>query len=185
MRKVLITAATAALLAIISFPLVSSAEEPEVDYTVEVLEEENQGNPVIDHMHNELEQRYDHHSWLLIPPTVMRMGQPTDPNIYVLPTLPMGDASMTILEIKESTKLEPGGLIGKDPASTLDPYRHAAIPIDSLNRSTATPTEEFIDGARVFGLALVMAALVLSTLTGVNTVRSRRRKLRYLKASGQ
>jgi hypothetical protein len=115
----------------------------------------------------------------------MRMGQPTDPNIYVLPTLPMGDASKTILEIKESTKLELGGLTGKDPESTLDPYRHAAIPIDSLNRSTATPTEEFIDGARVFGLALVMAALVLSTLTGVNTVRSRTRKLRYLKASGQ
>jgi hypothetical protein len=184
MRKVLITAATAALLAIISFPLASSAEEPEVDYTVEVLEEENQGNPVIDHMHTELEQRYDQHTWLLIPPTVMRMGQPTDPNIYVLPTIPMNGSS-AILEITESTKLEQVGPIGEDPATTLDPYRHAAIPIDSLNRSTATPTEEFIDGARVFGLALVMAALVLSTLTGVNTVRSRRRKLRYLKASGQ
>jgi hypothetical protein len=184
MRKVLITATSALLLAVISLPLVSYAEELDGDNTVEILEED-QGNPVVDYKHYEIEERYDQHSWLLIPPTVMRMGQPTDPNIYVLPTLPMGDASETILEIKESTKLEQGGLIGEDPASTLDPYRHAAIPIDSLNRSTATPTEEFIEGARVFGLALVMAALVLSTVTGVNTVRSRRRKLRYLKASGQ
>lgn len=184
MRKVLITAASALLLASISSPLASFAGELEDDYTVEILEE-NEGNPVIDHMHTELEERYDQHSWLLIPPTVMRMGQPTDPNIYVLPTLPMGDASVTILEISESTKLEQGSLDGDDPASTLDPYRHAAIPIDSLNRSTATPTEEFIEGARVFGLALVMAALALSTITGVNTIRSRRRKLRYLKASGQ
>ena len=184
MRKVLITAASALLLASFSVPLTSFAEELEDDYTVEVLEE-NEGNPVIDHMHSELEERYDQHSWLLIPPTVMRMGQPTDPNIYILPTLPMGDASVTILEISESTKLEQGSLVGDDPASTLDPYRHAAIPIDSLNRSTATPAEEFIEGARVFAVALALAALALSTVTGVNTIRSRRRKLRYLKASGQ
>jgi hypothetical protein len=183
MRKVLITATSALLLAIISFPLASYAEELDGDNTVEVLEE-NQGDPIVDHKHYQIEERYDQHSWLLIPPTVMRMGQPTDPNIYVLPTIPMNGSS-AILEITEGTKLEQVGPIGEDPATTLDPYRHAAIPIDSLNRSTATPTEEFIDGARVFGLALVMAALVLSTLTGVNTVRSRRRKLRYLKASGQ
>lgn len=185
MRKVLITVATAALLAIISFPLASSAEEPEADYTVEVLEEENQGNPVIDHMHTELEQRYDQHSWLLIPPTVMRMGQPTDPNIYVLPTLPTGANNVTILEISESTKLPQGGPVSEEPASTLNPYLHSAIPIESLNISTATPADEFFEGARVLGLALGLAALALSTVTGVNTVRSRRRKLRYLKASEQ
>jgi hypothetical protein len=184
MRKVLITATSALLLAGIGLPLVSYAEEVDGDNTVQILEE-NQGDPVVDYKHYEIEERYDQHSWLLIPPTVMRMGQPIDPNIYVLPTLPMGDASVTILEIAERTKLEQGGLIGEDPASTLDPYRHTPIPIDSLNRSTATPTEEFIEGARVFGVALGLAALVLSTVTGVNTFRSRRRKLRYLKASEQ
>ena len=184
MRKVLITAASVLLLANFSIPLASNAEERDDDHMVEILEE-NQGNPVVDHMHTEIEERYEEHSWLLIPPTVMRMGQPTDPNIYVLPTVPSGASSVTILEITESTKLEQGGNIGGDPATTLDPYSHAAIPIDSLNRSTVTPTEEFIEGARVFGIGLGLAALVLSTVTGVNTFSSRRRKLRNLKASGQ
>jgi hypothetical protein len=184
MRKVLITAASALLLASVSLPLASYAEELDGDNTVEVLEE-NQGDPIVDHKHYQIEERYDQHSWLLIPPTVMRMGQPIDPNIYVLPTLPTGANSVTILEISESTKLPQGGPVSEEPASTLNPYLHAAIPIESLNISTATPADEFFEGARVLGLALGLAALALSTVTGVNTVRSRRRKLRYLKASEQ
>jgi len=184
MRKVLITVASALLLASVSLPLASYAEELDGDNTVEVLEE-NQGDPIVDHKHYQIEERYDQHSWLLIPPTVMRMGQPIDPNIYVLPTLPTGANSVTILEISESTKLPQGGPVSEEPASTLNPYRHSAIPIESLNISTATPADEFVEGARVLGLALGLAALALSTVTGVNTVRSRRRKLRYLKASEQ
>ncbi len=184
MRKVLITAASALLLASVSLPLASYAEELDGDNTVEVLEE-NQGDPIVDHKHYQIEERYDQHSWLLIPPTVMRMGQPIDPNIYVLPTLPTGANSVTILEISESTKLPQGGPVSEEPASTLNPYLHSAIPIESLNISTATPADEFFEGARVLGLALGLAALALSTVTGVNTVRSRRRKLRYLKASEQ
>ena len=184
MRKVLITAASALLLASVSLPLASYAEELDGDNTVEVLEE-NQGDPIVDHKHFQIEERYDQHSWLLIPPTVMRMGQPMDPNIYVLPTLPTGANSVTILEISESTKLPQGGLVSEEPASTLNPYRHSAIPIESLNISKSTPADEFVEGARVLGLALGLAALALSTVTGVNTVRSRRRKLRYLKASEQ
>ncbi len=184
MRKVLITAASALLLASVSLPLASYAEELDGDNTVEVLEE-NQGDPIVDHKHYQIEERYDQHSWLLIPPTVMRMGQPIDPNIYVLPTIPTGANSVTILEISESTKLPQGGPVSEEPASTLNPYLHSAIPIESLNISTATPADEFFEGARVLGLALGLAALALSTVTGVNTVRSRRRKLRYLKASEQ
>jgi hypothetical protein len=184
MRKVLITVASALLLASVSLPLASYAEELDGDNTVEVLEE-NQGDPIVDHKHYQIEERYDQHSWLLIPPTVMRMGQPIDPNIYVLPTLPTGADSVTILEISESTKLPQGGPVSEEPASTLNPYLHSAIPIESLNISTATPADEFVEGARVLGLALGLAALALSTVTGVNTVRSRRRKLRYLKASEQ
>jgi len=184
MRKVLITVASALLLASVSLPLASYAEELDGDNTVEVLEE-NQGDPIVDHKHYQIEERYDQHSWLLIPPTVMRMGQPIDPNIYVLPTLPTGADSVTILEISESTKLPQGGPVSEEPASTLNPYLHSAIPIESLNISTATPADEFFEGARVLGLALGLAALALSTVTGVNTVRSRRRKLRYLKASEQ
>jgi hypothetical protein len=184
MRKVLITVASALLLASVSLPLASYAEELDGDNTVEVLEE-NQGDPIVDHKHYQIEERYDQHSWLLIPPTVMRMGQPIDPNIYVLPTLPTGANSVTILEISESTKLPQGGPVSEEPASTLNPYLHSAIPIESLNISTATPADEFVEGARVLGLALGLAALALSTVTGVNTVRSRRRKLRYLKASEQ
>jgi hypothetical protein len=184
MRKVLITAASALLLASVSLPLASYAEELDGDNTVEVLEE-NQGDPIVDHKHYQIEERYDQHSWLLIPPTVMRMGQPIDPNIYVLPTIPTGANSVTILEISESTKLPQGGPVSEEPASTLNPYLHSAIPIESLNISTATPADEFFEGARVLGLALGLAALALSTVTGVNTVRSRRSKLRYLKASEQ
>ena len=184
MRKVLITAASALLLASVSLPLASYTEELDGDNTVEVLEE-NQGDPIVDHKHYQIEERYDQHSWLLIPPTVMRMGQPIDPNIYVLPTLPTGADSVTILEISESTKLPQGGPVSEEPASTLNPYLHSAIPIESLNISTATPADEFVEGARVLGLALGLAALALSTVTGVNTVRSRRRKLGYLKASEQ
>jgi hypothetical protein len=184
MRKVLITAASALLLASVSLPLASYAEELDGDNTVEVLEE-NQGDPIVDHKHYQIEERYDQHSWLLIPPTVMRMGQPIDPNIYVLPTIPTSANSVTILEISESTKLPQGGPVSEEPASTLNPYLHSAIPIESLNISTATPADEFVEGARVLGLALGLAALALSTVTGVNTVRSRRRKLRYLKASEQ
>jgi hypothetical protein len=184
MRKVLITVASALLLASVSLPLASYAEELDGDNTVEVLEE-NQGDQIVDHKHYQIEERYDQHSWLLIPPTVMRMGQPIDPNIYVLPTLPTGANSVTILEISESTKLPQGGPVSEEPASTLNPYLHSAIPIESLNISTATPADEFVEVARVLGLALGLAALALSTVTGVNTVRSRRRKLRYLKASEQ
>jgi len=184
MRKVLITATSALLLAGFSIPLAAFADESDDEHTVEVLGEE-EGNPVIDHLHSEIEKRFKHHSWLLIPPTVMRMGQPTDPNIYILPTLPNVEGIVTGLELSDGSKLEQVGLIDSGTSSTLNPYEHAAIPIDSVNISTATPTDEFIDGARVFGVALALAAVGLSAVTGVNTVRSRRRKLRYLKASGQ
>lgn len=184
MRKVLITAASALLLTSFSVPLISSAEEAGDGNTVEILEE-NEGNPVIDHMHSELEERYEQHSWLLIPPTVMRMGQVRDPDIFVLPTFPSIEGTVAGLDDSASTKLEQVGVIGSGQESTLDPFEHSAIPIDSLNISTATPADEFVEGAKVLGIALGVAALALSTLTGVNTVKSRRRKLRYLKASGQ
>lgn len=179
MRKVLITAASALLLASISFPMSAYADEPQDDSTIETPAANDHD---VDNLHTEIEILYKDNSWLLIPPTVMRMGQPRDPNIYVLPTIPTGSTSVTILE---STKLEQVGLGGNSQDTTLNPYQHAAIPIDSVNISTATPADEFVEGAKVLAIALGVAALGLSTLTGVNTFQSRRRKLRYLKASEQ
>ena len=179
MRKVLITAASALLLASISLPITSYADEPEDDQNIEVPGADDHD---VDNLHTEIEILYKDNSWLLIPPTVMRINQPRDPNIYVLPTISTGSASVTVLE---STKLEQVGLGGNSQDTTLNPYQHAAIPIDSLNISTATPADEFVEGAKVLAIALGVAALGLSTLTGVNTFKSRRRKLRYLKTSEQ
>jgi hypothetical protein len=43
----------------------------------------------------------------------------------------------------------------------------------------------FMDGARVFGAGLALAALTLFGITSLNTVRSRKRKAQYLSASKQ
>lgn len=182
MRKVLITAASALLLTSIALPVTSFANELDDENNIE---NPRPPLPGIDDMHSELEERYEQHSWLLIPPTVMRMGQVRDPDIFVLPTFPSIEGTVAGLDDSASTKLEQVGVIGSGQESTLDPFEHSAIPIDSLNISTATPADEFVEGAKVLGIALGVAALGLSTLTGVNTFQSRRRKLRYLKASGQ
>ena len=182
MRKGLNTAATAALLVCISLPMASFAEEGEDPTEISGSE---QGHPDADQMHSEIERMHKEYSGILIPPVVMRMGQPRDPNIYVLPTIQSEEGSVTGLVNTDDAKLEKVGIMGGSSETTLDPYGHAAIPIDSLTITTATPTDEFIDGARIFGLGLAATAVGLSTITGINTVRSRRRKLRYLKAAGQ
>jgi hypothetical protein len=181
-RKVLNTAAFAALLVCISMPLASFAEESEDPTEISGSEQENSD---VDQMHSEIERMHKEFSGVIIPPVVMRMGQPRDPNIYVLPTIQSEEGSVTGLVNTDDAKLEQVGILGGNSESTLDPYGHAAIPIDSLTITTATPADEFMDGARIFGLGLAATAVGLSTLTGINTVTSRRRKLRYLKAAGQ
>jgi len=181
-RKVLNTAATAALLVVISVPMASFATETDdhIDVQIELLDTGEA--PEVDKVHSEIERIHKEFSGILIPPTVMRMGQPRDPNIYVLPTIQSEDGSVTGLVNSDNAKLE---IVGGNSSSTLDPYGHAAIPVESLTLTTATPADEFFDGARFLGLGLAATAVGLSAVTGINTVRSRRRKLRYLKAAEQ
>ena len=180
MRKVLNTAFAALLLTSIFIPSVSFADEPEPDTgSIDILET-SQDDQHIDHLHSEIEQEFEDYSGVLIPPVVIRVGQPTDPDIYVLPTAPqevIGDSSK---KAPLQPALEQLGLISGDQKSTLDPYRHTSIPIDSLVLKTSTPTDEFMDGARIFGAVLALAAIGLFGATGVNTFRSRKRKSAHL-----
>ena len=185
MRKFVYSLIAALLITGFSLPLASSAHEPEpLSPTGENQSAENKEHEV-EHLHIEIEKVFEKNSEILIPPVVLRMGQPRDPNIYVLPTIQSEEGLVVSLETSDYVILEQVGNRGKDKESTLDPYRHAAIPIDSLNISTATPADEFIEGARFLGLGLAATAVGLSAVTGINTVRSRRRKLRYLNSSGQ
>jgi hypothetical protein len=101
----------------------------------------------------------------------------------VLPTVPEEELSSS--KTDSTIDFERIGLISNDQSTTLDPYKHAPIPIDSLKLTTATPTDEFMDGARIFGAGLALAALTLTGITGLNTIRSRRRKASYLSANQQ
>ena len=185
MRKVLNTVATALLLTGLSVPVASfgieSEPDPDIVDIYGFLNEEQE----IENMHSEIEHGHEDHSGVLIPPVVIRMGQASDPNIFVLPTDPSGQVYKWDKSPELDTALEKLGLVSQDQKSTLDPYRHAPIPIQSIDQSTRTPADEFMDGARIFGLGLGAAALVLLALTSVSTFRSRRRKKMYLSASGQ
>ncbi len=185
MRKVLNTVATALLLTGLSVPVASfgieSEPDPDIVDIYGFLNEEQE----IENMHSEIEHGHEDHSGVLIPPVVIRMGQASDPNIFVLPTDPSGQVYKWDKSPELDTALEKLGLVSQDQKSTLDPYRHAPIPIQSIDQSTRTPADEFMDGARIFGLGLGAAALVLLALTSVSTFRSRRRKKMYLSTSGQ
>lgn len=185
MRKVLNIVTTALLLTGLSVPVASFATESEPDPTIVdiygYLNEEQE----LENMHSEIEHGHEDHSGVLIPPVVIRMGQPSDPNIFVLPTDPSGQVHKWDMSPELDTALEKLGLVSQDQKSNLDPYRHAPIPIQSIEQTTKTPADEFMDGARFFGLGLGVAALVLLALTSVSTIRSRRRKKMYLSTSGQ
>ena len=185
MRKVLNTAAAAVLLLGLSTPMASFADDADdhIDVQIDILDTGEV--PEVDRMHSEIERIHKEFSGILIPPVIMRMGQPRDPNIYVLPTIQSEDGLVKGLVNSDNAMLEQVGIIGGNSSSTLDPYGHAPIPVESLTLTTATPADEFFDGARFLGLGLAATALGLSAVTGINTVRSRRRKLRYLKASEQ
>lgn len=185
MRKFVYSLIAALVITGFSLPLASYAHEPEpLSETGENQSAENKDHEV-EHLHMEIEKVFEKNSEILIPPVVLRMGQPRDPNIYVLPTIQSEEGLVASLETSDYVILEQVGNRGRDQESTLDPYRHTAIPIDSLNISTATPADEFIEGARFLGFLLAATAVGLSAVTGINTVRSRRRKLRYLNSSGQ
>lgn len=185
MRKVLNTVTTALLLTGLSVPVAVFANETEPDPTiVDIYDYLNEEQELLN-LHSEIEHGNEDHSGVLIPPVVIRMGQPSDPNIFVLPTDPSGQAYKWDMSPELDTALEKLGLVSQDQKSNLDPYRHAPIPIQSIEQTTKTPADEFMDGARIFGLGLGLAALVLLALTSVSTIRSRRRKRMYLSTSGQ
>ena len=183
MRKVVNTLIASVLLTLVALPMAAHADELEPNNgPVDVYGGRDEND--IQDMHSEIEEIYENYSGVLIPPVVINVGQPTDPNIYVLPTLP--EESVVEPGATDSeTSLERLGLVNGDQQKTLDPYRHSPIPIDSVKLTTATPTDEFMDGARVFGAGLALAALTLLGITSLNTVRSRRRKAQYLSASKQ
>jgi len=185
-RKVVNTLIASVLLTLVSLPMAAHATQ--VDPNIDIDQVDVYGGhdeKDIQDMHSEIEEIYENYSGVLIPPVVINVGQPTDPNIYVLPTLPEDGIVEPGAKPNTETSLERLGTVNGDEQKTLDAYRHSPIPIDSVKLTTATPTDEFMDGARVFGAGLALAALTLFGITSLNTVRSRKRKAQYLSASKQ
>lgn len=184
MRKVLNTLTALLLLSALSVPVASYADEQD--------EQENSEsqNPKEDHdevelRHNEIEETFEDYSGILIPPVIIRLGQATDPNIYILPILPADKLGSNSSVNEPKLNLQQIGVLGQDKRTNIDPYKHAPLPVDRILLTTKTPADEFMDGARIFGAGLIAAALFLLTLTGLSTFRSRKRKSVQANSSGQ
>ena len=182
MRKVLNTLTALLLLSALSVPVASYADEPE---TTENEGTQGEHHDEIEFRHSEIEETFEDFSGIFIPPVIIRLGQATDPNIYILPILPVEELNQAGLTNEPKLNLQQIGIVGEDQPTTIDPYKHAPLPVDSIVLTTKTPTDEFMDGARVFGAGLIAAALFLLTFTGLSTFRSRKRKSVQANSSGQ
>lgn len=173
MRKVLNTLVAASLLSLCSLPLASFANDSESQPVPSVEKGSEHDHEEIREMHIEIEETYVDYSGVVISPVVVKLGQPADPNIYILPILPTGEEANSDFPAPD---FQQAGVSSMNRRIGFDPYRLEPLKVDSLVITKATPADEFMDGARTFGLGLVAAALSLLGIAGVNVYRSRNRK---------
>jgi hypothetical protein len=176
MPKVLNTLAAALLLSFLSIPAASFADEhePEADTTVttENIEENHQE---INERHHKIEEHFENHEGVLIPPVMMNMGQQDNPDSYILPILPMN--GFLLQDSQRSNFIgQQIGVIGLEQVNGFDPYKLEPLPVKDLVLTKVTPADEFIDGAKSLVIGLGIAALGLLGMTSLTAYRSRRTK---------
>jgi hypothetical protein len=182
LRKVLNTLTALLLLSALSSPVASYADEPD---TTETEGYESEHHDELELRHSQIEETFEDYSGVFIPPVIIHLGHVADPNIYILPILPADELIQAGLPDEPKLNLQPIGVVGEDQPTTIDPYKHAPLPLDSIVLTSKTPADEFMDGARVFGAGLIAAALFLLAVTGLSTIRSRKRKSIQANSSGQ
>lgn len=185
LRKALITLAAVLALSTLTIAPSSHAHDHESESeNLEVGSSEG-SHDEIEQMHVEIEEFFEDHSGVVIPPVVVRLGRPADPNIFILPVLPMETENTSGASSLPNQDFEQIGLMPDDRRVNFDPYKLEPLEVESLVLTQATPADEFMDGARTFALGLGAAALGLLAVTGVNTYRSRKRKASKLQPSEQ
>jgi len=184
MRKVLNTLTALLLLSAFSLPVASHADE-QGEHESSESEVQRPEHDEVELRHSEIEETFEDYSGIFIPPVIIRLGQATDPNIYILPILPAEELNSAGAVDEPKLNLQQVGVVGEDQPTTIDPYKHAPMPVDSIVFTYKTPADEFMDGARVFGAGLVAAALFLLALTGLSTIKGRKRKSVQANSSGQ
>ena len=176
LRKVLITLAAVLALSTISFASSSYAHDHESESENLAVDSSEGSHDEIEQMHVEIEEFFEDHSGVVIPPVVVRLGRPADPNIFILPVLPMETENTSGTSSLPKPDFEQIGLKPDDRRVNFDPYKLEPLEVESLVLTQATPADEFMDGAKTFALGLGAAALALLGVTGVNAYRSRKKK---------
>ena len=176
MRKVLNTLAALVLLSSISLPLASFADEVESETESTSTEVSTSEHDEMDELHHEIEQIYENFEGVVIPPVVMRLGEQINPDMYILPILPLSGVEKTGQSGSSNLITQQIGVPGFEQRNRVDPHRLAPIPVEDLVLTTETPTDEFVDGAKQWGIALVVAAVVLLGFAGISSYRTGKRK---------
>lgn len=190
MRKGLNTLLAVLLLSALAAPVASFADENETDNGSSEVEsndtyQHNREQDEVEHRHNKIEEIYEDFTEVVIPPVGVKLGHQADPNTFILPSLPLQDVMQTTSPSKQIPTVEELGVISEEMRANFDPYKLAPVPVDNLVLTRATPEDEFMAGARIFGFALVLAALGLFGATGVNALKSRNRNSKNLNSSEQ
>lgn len=176
MRKVLNTLAALLLLSSISLPLASYADEGESETESTITEGSQNEHDEMNDRHDEIEEIYENFEGVVIPPVVMRLGEQINPDIYILPILPLTQEERSTLAGSSNLITQNIGIPGYDQRKSLDPHKLSPLPVADLVLTTRTPADEFMDGARQWGIALVDAAFVLLGFAGISSYRAGKRK---------
>jgi len=176
MRKVLNTLAALVLLSSISLPLASFADEVESETESISTEGSQSEHEEMIERHHEIEQIYENFEGVVIPPVVMRLGEQINPDMYILPILPLGELEQTVEPESSNLITQQIDIPGFEQRNRLDPHKLAPLPVKGLVFTTQTPADEFMDGAKQWGIALVAAAFVLLALAGISSYRAGKSK---------
>jgi hypothetical protein len=176
MRKVLNTLAALVLLTSISLPLASFADEVESETESTSTEGSHSEHDEMDERHHEIEQIYENFEGVVIPPVVMRLGEQINPDMYILPILPVKEIEKSLTPGSSNLITQQIEIPGFEQRNRLDPNKLAPLPVDDLVLTTETPTDEFVDGAKQWGIALVVVAIVLLGFAGISSYRTGKRK---------
>lgn len=173
MPKVLNTLSAVLLLSFLSIPAASFADEhePEPDTTV-TTENIEKDHKEINKRHHEIEEHYENHEGVVIPPVMMNMGQQDNPDSYILPILPMN--GLLPLDSQRSSIIgQQIGVIGLEQVKGFDPYKLDPLPVKGLVLTTVTPADEFMDGAITWVIGLGITAFGLLGLASFGAYRNK------------
>lgn len=167
MRKAINTLATALLLTSLALPTIGFADD----------EDHSSSTDDIDSTHIEIEEIYENHDGVVIPPVAIEVESIKNPDIYVLPMKPIEDSNTKDPSTSVAGSHSPftSDLNKKPELMKTNTSRHEPIPVNAINLSEVTPADEFVSSVRMFGGTLAIAAVLLFGLIGANTFIAQRK----------